>query len=131
MKKVAFAIMFVCLEVSGYAQTPASIDGYAGQSPANFATPYSIIAVNWDKYLGECDIQAVSGQTLYYIYAKQALWGKNCSHLPNLHSIVWGSSVKHHRGNGDQIRLVFFAEGGKVGSVSYFLSRTTPYRDEP
>jgi hypothetical protein len=130
MKKFASAIALMCLAVLSYAQTPALSGDDAGKPLANFATSYSIIAVNWDKFVGECQIQAVSEKTLYYIYAKQALWGTNCSHLPDLHSTVWGSGVKHHRGNGDQIRLVYSTEGGKASTVSYFLSRTTPYRDK-
>jgi len=129
MKKFAFAITLACLAGTGYAQTSVSLGDTAGQPPANFTTSYSIIAVDWDKYVGECRIQAVSGQTLYYIFAKQAMWAKNCSHLPDLHSTVWGSAIKHHHGNGDQIRLVYSAEDGKVETASYFLSKTTPYRD--
>lgn len=129
MKKLVFAIALTCLGTFSGAQAPQP-ENVLGPPPGNFTISYSIIFVNWDKYVGECQIQAVSEQRLYYLYAKQALWVKNCSHLPELHSTVWGSAMEHHRGNGDQIRLVYSTESGKVSTVSYFLSRTTQYREK-
>lgn len=130
MNKFTFLIISVCFGVLSQAQAPSLSENSDRQPPTGFTTQYSIIAVNWDKFLGECEIQAVSKQTIYYIYAKQALWGKNCSHLPGLNSTVWGSEIKHHHGNGDQIRLVYSTDGGKVSCISYFLNRMTPYKEK-
>ena len=127
MMKLIFALIVASLSAAVPAQVPAA---EATQLSSEFSIKYRIISVDWDKYLGDCQIQAVSEGKLFYIYAKQALWAKNCSHLPDVNSTVWGSGIRRHHGNGDQVQLVYSTQGGRVSAASYFLSRTVPYQEK-
>jgi hypothetical protein len=74
------------------AQVLDGTEANAGPAPAKYTTPFLVVAVS-PNMGGECWVDAVTNGTYYRFMG--VIGSGQCSHLPALQTLIWGSTWGH------------------------------------